>query len=244
MTQSTTRNRNPFTTMKSTLQLLSATVAAITVFCMAAPSEAAVTLSGASIVWAQDSTTNPSSYADTLGGNGAWNLYVRPVDGAFVNSGDGASTGINIELGAGDHELEIWVHHESWSDNSVVNPGSYLNLFVGDRSGPAISARLSAGNEGSLTPLTASQVALVPNVSDGSLVAPAETLIWESGSQSVTLNSMSIATADDTVSAFNANPTGVHQDTVIRISLSVIPEPSTGLFVSLGASFLMFRRRR
>ena len=75
----------------------------------------------------------------------------------------------------------------------MTNPGSYLNLFLGDRSGPAISARLSGGNFGNLAPLTTDQVALVPNVSDGALVAPASQLSFTAPSGDiVTLNSMSI----------------------------------------------------
>ena len=244
MTQLTTRERNHFTTMKSTLHLLSAAVLGVFTLGVAGKSEAAVTLSGASIVWAADSTTNPSSFADTLGGNGTWNLYVRPAGGSFVNSGDDSATAVSLDLAPGNHDLEIWVHHESWGDNAVVNPGSYLNLFVGDRSEPAISARLSAGNDGTLAPLTTSQVAQVPNVSDGSLVAPAGTLHWESGPESVTLNTMRISVADDTVSAFSAVPTEVHKDTVIAVNLTVVPEPSTGLLALLGASVLAFRRRR
>lgn len=231
--------------MKSTLNLLSASAVGAVALVAAAPVEGAVSLTGASIVWAEDSTTNPSSFADTLGGNGAWNLYVRPVGGSFVNAGDGASTSINIPLSLGVNDLEIWVHHESWGDNTVANPGSYLNLFLGDRSGPAISARLSGGNTGSLAPLTTNQVALVPNVSDGSLVAPAGQISFVAPSgESVTLTSMSIGTGPDTVSAFNSNPTGVNQDTVFTVSVTVVPEPSTGLLGLLGASMLLFRRRR
>lgn len=233
--------------MKSTLKLLSATALSAIALSAAGNADAAVSLTGASLVWAEDSTTNPSSFADTLGGNGAWNVYVRPVGGAFANSGDGASTAIDIPLSPGVNELEIWVHHESWGDNTVTNPGSYLNLFLGDRSGPGISARLSGGNSGNLTPLTTDQVALVPNVSDGALVAPASQLSFTAASGDiVTLTSMSISTAPDTVSAFNSNPTGVHQDTLINVSVNVnpIPEPSTGLLGLLGASLLLFRRRR
>lgn len=231
--------------MKSTPKLLSAAAATTIACAFAAMSQAAVSLTGASIVWAEDSTTNPSSFADTLGGNGAWNLYVRPAGGAFVNSGDGASTAIDIPLAPGTYDFEIWVHHQSWGDNTVDNPGSYLNLFVGDRSGPVISARLSAGNTGSLAPLTSAQVAAVPNVLDSSLVAPAGTLSWSGvGKESVTLNSMSISVGPDTVSAFNANPTGSNMDTVIAVSLTVIPEPSIGLLTLLGGALLAFRRRR
>jgi MYXO-CTERM domain-containing protein len=234
-------------TMKSTLKTLSAATLGALALSSAGTAGAAVSLTGASLVWAEDSTTNPSSFADTLGGNGAWNIYVRPVGGAFVNSGDGASTAIDIPLSAGVNEFELWVHHESWGDNTVTNPGSYLNLFLGDRSGPAISARLSGGNFGNLAPLTTDQVALVPNVSDGALVAPASQLSFTAPSGDiVTLNSMSISTAADTVSAFNGNPTGVSQDTVFAVSVSVtpVPEPSTGLLGLLGASLLLFRRRR
>jgi hypothetical protein len=233
--------------MKSTLKLLSATAISALALGAAGNADAAVSLTGASLVWAEDSTTNPSSYADTLGGNGAWNVYVRPVGGTFANSGNGASTAIDIPLSPGVNEFEIWVHHESWGDNTVTNPGSYLNLFMGDRSGPGISARLSGGNFGNLTALTTSQVALVPNVSDGALVAPARQLSFTAPSGDiVTLTSMAISTAPDTVSAFNSNPTGVHQDTLINISVSVdaIPEPSTGLLSLLGATLLLFRRRR
>ena len=93
--------------------------------------------------------------------------------------------------------------------------------------------------------LTDAQVALVPNVSNGSLVAPAGTLSWSgSGTESVVVTSMSIGSADDTVSAFNSNPTGVHLDTVITVGITVVPESSAGLLALLGASLLVLRRRR
>lgn len=232
--------------MKSILKLVSATAVSVLALGAVDNADAAVSLTGASLVWAEDSTTNPSSYADTLGGNGAWNVYVRAAGSStFVNAGDSAGTAIDIPLAPGPNELEIWVHHESWGDNTVTNPGSYLNLFLGDRSGPAISARLSAGNTGSLAPLTTDQVALVPNVSDGGLVPPSGSLSYTAGSgEIVTLKSMAFSTEADTVSAFNNNPTGVHQDTLIRVNVDVVPEPSTGLLGLLGASLLLFRRRR
>ena len=138
--------------MKSTLRLITATAAGVAaaIGLAVAPAEAAVSLSGASLVWIEDDNTDPSSYADTLGGNPRWNVYVRPAGGSFVNSGNGLSTSVDIPLDPGTYDFELWVHHESWGDSAVTNPGSYVNLFIGDRSGPAISARLSGGTSGLL----------------------------------------------------------------------------------------------
>jgi hypothetical protein len=234
--------------MKLTLRKTLAVTAAF-IAMQAAPAFSAITITGASLVWAEDSNTDPSSFADTIGGNDRWNLYVRPAGASdFLNTDNGATTRFEASLNLGDTATwEIFVNSSSWGDNTVANPGSYLNLFVGDRSGPAISARLTAGNSGALAPLTSSTLALVPNDADGSLVAPAGSLSYLSGSERLQVTGLSFSVVPDTVSSFKDLPDGSGAgapDTMIRVDLVVVPEPSTGLLMLLGAASLFLRRRR
>ena len=234
--------------MKLTLRTTLAAAAGVLAL-QAVPAYSAITVTGATLVWAQDSTTDPSSYADTIGGNDRWNLYVRPAGATdFLNIDDGAETRFEASLNLGDTATwEFFVNTTSWGDNTVANPGSYLNLFVGDRSGPAISAQLTGGNTGDVAPLTASTVALVPNDADGSLVAPAGTLSYSNGAERLVVTGMSFASVGDTVSSFKDLPdlAGVASpDTLISVDLEVVPEPSTGILMLLGLSGWLFRRRR
>jgi hypothetical protein len=86
----------------------------------------------------------------------------------------------------------------------------------------------------------------VPNAIDGSLVAPAGRLSFNTGDEIVSISAISMSVVDDTVSAYKEFPSGSEQDSVIRftVSTSVIPEPSTGLLSLLGGSLLLFRRKR
>jgi len=242
------RIRTDSETMKSTFLTIFATAIGLLAI-QAGTAHAAVTVTGATLVWAADSSSDPNSYADTIGGNARWNIYVRPAGASdFLNSDDGASTRFEASLSLGDEATwEFFVNSASWGDNSVSNPGSYLNLFVGDRSGPAISARLTGGNTTVIAPLTTAQIDLVPNDADGALVAPAGTLAYQSGGERLVVTGMKFETVGDTVSSFKdlPDPSGVGApDTMITVNLEVVPEPSTGLLALLGASLLFFRRRR
>jgi hypothetical protein len=237
--------------MKSTfLTIFAATIGLLVI--QAGTANAAISISGATLVWAADPSDDPNSFADTIGGNARWNIYVRP-EGAtdFLNSDDGASTRFEAPaLSLGDTATwEFFVNTASWGDNTVNNPGSYLNLFVGDRSGPAISVRLTGGNVTAVAPLTSSLLALIPNDADGALVAPAGRLSYDSGLDRLTVTGLKFETVDDTVSSFKDLPDlqgAGSPDTKITVNLEVVlvPEPSTGFLAILGASLLFFRRRR
>ena len=136
--------------MKSTfLTILAATVGLLAL--QAGTAQSAITVTGATLVWAQDSGPSSNAFADTIGGNDRWNLYVRPEGASdFLNIDDGAQSRFEVTLNLDDTATyEILVNSASWGDTTVANPGSYLNLFVGDRSGPAISARLTGGRSDS-----------------------------------------------------------------------------------------------
>jgi len=235
--------------MKLTLRNTLATAVGVLAL-QAVPAYSAITVTGATLVWAEDSSTDPSSFADTIGGNDRWNIYVRPAGATeFLNIGDGAETRFEATLNLGDTATwEFFVNSSSWGDNTVANPGSYLNLFVGDRSGPAISARLTGGNTGDLAAVTGAQVALVPNDATGSLVAPARSLGYSVGGERLQVTGMRFSTVADTVSSFKDLPdlAGVGSpDTMISVDVAVVvPEPSTGMLMLLGASAFFFRRRR
>lgn len=235
--------------MKLTLRKTLAVTAGILAM-QAMPAYSAITVTGATLVWAEDSESDPGSYADTIGGNDRWNIYVRPSGASdFLNRDDGASSRFEATLNLGDTATwEFYVNSTSWGDNTVSSPGSYLNLFVGDRSGPAISARLTGGTTGVVAPLTTSEVALVPNDADGSLVAPAGRTRFSAGGEALEITGIRFDSAPDTVSSFKDLPdvTGFGApDTVIFVDVAVIiPEPSTGLLLLLGSAAFLFRRRR
>ena len=247
--------------MKSTIwKTLAAAITAIGLFALQTTSaDAAVTVTGATLVWAADATDDPNSFADTIGGNDRWNIYVRP-EGAtdFLNIDDGADTRFAATVEFGESATwELYVNSASWADGAVANPGTYLNLFIGDRNSPAISARLTGGNTGIVAPLTSDIVSLVPNDADGALVAPAGnefnsqlgSVFYAAGNgEFLHLTTMSFEVVGDTVSAFKDLPDlqgAGAPDTKITIGVEVnaIPEPSTGLLALLGAGLFLLRRR-
>jgi hypothetical protein len=211
--------------------------------CASGTSQAAINFVGVTIPWKSDS----DSTADSIGGNADWNVYIRPEGGSFLNDGDGDATRFSVPLDVGTHTFEIFVQHQSWVDDSPPSPGSYINLFFGNRTTPDISAQLAGGNFGALAPLTAADIALVANDEDGSLVSPAGQLLHVSVADGlmVELVGLEMEIIDDTVSAYSAFPSGFEQDSLFRITLAVaIPEPSTGLLLGLGLGGLVFLRRR
>ncbi len=207
---------------------------------------AVTNLVGISVPWIQGQTGDlpMQTDGDTVGGNLGWNAYVRPTGGSFVNGGDGANTRFSLELTPGSHSFEVVLQHPSWADNSVANPGSYLNLFFnGDRANPGISAKLAGGNTGDLQALTSGDLALVVNDAGG-MAAPAGTLMYADAENTVTLSAYSMSVVSDQVQAFESFP-GDGMDSMLAFTLdvAVIPEPSTSLLALLGLT-VFFRRRR
>ena len=210
------------------------------VIVLAVPAEAALNLVGATALWNADT----SSTADTIGGNPAWNLYLRDSTGTYINGGDGDDTRFSLDLTEGTHTFDFVLHHQSWVDDTVASPGLALNLFFNDRSTPGISAKLAGGNFGSVSALSAADIATVPNDSDGSAVAPANSLSYQGSDLKVTLTNMTFAVGPDDVDAFKVFPTGKEMDTIVSVTLAVVPEPSTGILALGGLAFFALRRRR
>src|SRR5690606_17713836 len=93
---------------------------------------AATSMVGITVPWiqGQGGELPGRTDADTIPDNSGWNAYLRPVGGAFVNSGDSTGLRFSIDLSvAGDFNYEVLLQHQSWVDDSVDNPGSYLNLY-------------------------------------------------------------------------------------------------------------------
>lgn len=211
----------------------------------ATSASAVVNLVGITVPWIQGAPTGRNSNGDTIGGNSEWNVYLRPVGGAFLNSGNGSSTRINFALEVGKtYNFEAVLHDTSWVDNSPPKPGSYLNLyFNGNLGNPGISGKLAGGNTGALSALTAADIPNIKNDLDGSLVAPAGSLSFLSGSERVTLSSLTMLSGAEAVGAFDNLPVG-SGDSILRFTLGVVPEPSSSLLALIGMGLAFFRRRR
>ena len=203
-------------------------------------SMAALSFLGATAVWNADS----ASTADTIGGNPAWNVYLRDSAGTYVNGGDGDDTRFSVDLTEGTHTFDLVLHHQSWVDGSVASPGLSLNLFFDDRATPGISAKLAGGNFGAIAALTAADLATVPNDLDGSSVAPAGSLSYQGSDLKVSLTNLAFSTGPDDVDAFKSFPTGKELDSIVSVTLTVVPEPSTGILALSGLLFFVSRRRR
>src|SRR5690606_20324743 len=117
--------------MKDTAQLL---VVGMPLACVNA-STAATSMVGISYPYieGQSGELPGRTDADTIPDNSGWNAYLRPVGGAFVNSGDSTGLRFSVDLSvAGEYNYELLLQHQSWVDDSVDNPGSYLNLYFND----------------------------------------------------------------------------------------------------------------
>jgi len=127
------------------------------------------------------------------GGDGVWNLYVTQStpSAPFINSGDGASTSINVPLPVGTYTFSVVSAYPG-----PHRPYMALNLFFdGDGNTPRISV-VAADNVAGGQPATGTGYNLY-----GGATTNSGTLTWLDGVYTVTLSGYLYQ--DDTLSGIN-----------------------------------------
>lgn len=184
---------------------------------------------------------------NTHGPDGGKNAYVvrDSVNGAFLNSGNGAATQVSVDLSTpGDYLLYAY-----FDGNEIYSGRDFwgLNLFFdGDASNPGISAfgRPQSAGEDSHGFWANSCNTL--DLAAGANVWGSGQLAYRSGNTEIILTDYS-TTKDvfnfDRVDNFQLGSSG-RNDHVTVIGLHVVPEPATVATLGAGVLALIRRRRR
>lgn len=195
-----------------------------------------------------DGIFNMNNWYDTLGGNTGFNTYLTGpntgINGAFVNSGNGASTSVDIPLSLGSYSFYMFNTSES---------SSYwgLNLFFdSDQVNPKITAITSMKTSLTEPPFQINQALDVPRLDDNILVSSPRSLVYQTNNAFITLTSYSYSDPSvyqmNRVSDRDSIPDG-RNDSVsfMTLTVSTVPEPSTYALgtIASGVMALIARRR-
>ena len=180
-------------------------------------------LTGAIAFETNSSGAAVGGYWNTAGPDLIWNLYVIPgaPGGAFVNSGNGASTSISIPLAAGTYTFTLQ------GDHSLTQSYRGVNLFFGgDNTNPRISVYEANGVTGG-QPDGSSTRQL-----DGNLVAGANSLVCYVAGYRVALSGYLVQTSvsgQDRVVDQNDTPNQVNDDLItFTLLVEQMPVPALG----------------
>lgn len=186
---------------------------------------------------------------NTLGSDGLFNLYfTQPntgIGGSLLNSGNGASTALNLTLAPGAYEF--FYFGQPGSDTGFAA----LNLFFdGNTSTPRISVFAATDTAAPSPPYPSFSANSSTNTLTlaGSIVAGAGTLSYSSGGFTVTLTDYGWSTPGvfglDRVQAFSNAPGGGNDFVgMVRLSVTSVPEPGSLVLGALAVSgFLAWRR--
>ncbi|MFN0167831.1 MAG: hypothetical protein ACKV22_15495 [Bryobacteraceae bacterium] len=178
---------------------------------------------------------------NTVGGDAVFNLYVQDSNSNWLNAGDGAGTGLNIELTPGIYHLSIFGEPGVESENGFVG----VNLFFDNWATPEISAFNYTGsieapfaNGGVTLDLNATGTVNGANALHfhrSGVVATMSEFIWNPPSVRI----------GDFVEGFNNVPNYRGGDFYGSMTIEVIanPEPGTWMMVTGALVVLGFRRR-
>jgi hypothetical protein len=190
---------------------------------------------------------NNTNWYDTVGNNFGFNTYLTGsntgINGAFVNSGNGASTSVDIPLSIGSYSF--WMFNTSESS-------SYwgLNLFFdSDQVNPRITAITSMKTLLTDPPFQINQALDVPRLDDNILVSSPRSLVYQTNNAFITLTSYSYSDPSvyqmDKVSDRDSISDG-RNDSVSFITLTVssVPEPSTYALATIASVLMALSVRR
>ena len=133
--------------------------------------------------------SNDGYWFDTVGGNTGFNIYLTGpntgINGAFVNSGNGASTSVDIPLSLGSYSFYMFNTSES---------SSYfgLNLFFdSDQVNPKITAITSLKTSPTDPPFQINPALTVPGLDENIIVSSPRSLVYQTNNAFITLTSYS-----------------------------------------------------
>jgi hypothetical protein len=186
---------------------------------------------------------------NTTGGDMIYNLYAQDAAGNWLNSGNGANTGLSVGLAHGVYTLTLF-------GELGLTTQSYIgvNLFFDGSSTPGISAFVPLDGTGSPAANSAGQTAplssgypYAPISGAGSLQYGNVALTGFSWFGPGTAGAAGVPPVGDYVNGFNNSPLLGINDYRGTLTLVAAPEPGSLVFLSSGAllfGLLVLGRRR
>ncbi|MEQ1823024.1 MAG: PEP-CTERM sorting domain-containing protein [Fimbriimonadaceae bacterium] len=189
-----------------------------------------------------------TGWYNTYGPEVGKNAYIAmdSLNGAFLNSGNGPSTLLSIDLSQpGVHRLyaffdgnEIFAGRDYWG----------LNLFFnGSTESAGISAFGRPKGAGDADPSFWTNAGQTRNLPGNRTITAANSLLFQDGSLSVSLTKFST----DRIEVHNLDRVGQYAlgangrlDHVVEMELTVVPEPATLAALGFGLTAVLRRRKR
>ena len=198
---------------------------ATTLLATATASHAQANLTGVTF----NNRDNLGTYWDTTGGNSGWNFYGSTTNGAsFINPGNGATTGVNIPIIAGNT-----YDYRFFGDAVVGSTAGVLSLYFNGSTVPSLTAVVGRGAANtSFLPYSGT----AKGMSDTTLAGANRVALALSGVTYTVQQYSYTESFGDRVSPYTATANGGN-DTVVAFRLAAtsavaVPESSTlALFV-------------
>ncbi len=188
-----------------------------------------------------------TGWYNTFGPEIGKNAYVAvgSLTGAFVNSGNSASTLLSIDLHPGVYHLYAFF------DGNEITPGRDfwgINLFFnGSSESAGISAFGVPKGFGDEDPEFFANGGQTRNLSGAANITAANSLLYTDGDLTVTLTKYCTDKVDvhsvDRVGQYALGVNG-RDDHIVEMELTVVPEPATLAALGLGAAALLRRRKK
>lgn len=188
-----------------------------------------------------------TGWYNTFGPEIGKNAYVAlgSAEGAFLNSGNGPSTLLSINLNPGVYNLfayfdgnEIYAGRDYWGVNLFFN---------GSTETTGISAFAAPKGHGDTDPEFTANAGQTRNLSGSANIMAANSLLYQEGEVTVTLTGFSTNKVDvynrDRVGQYALGVNG-RDDHVVEMQLTVVPEPASLAAIGVGIAAVLRRRRK